>query len=228
MKKIAIIPARSGSKRIPNKNIKEFLGKPIISYSIETAINSKLFDEIMVSTDCDKIKKIAQSYGAKVPFLRSAKISNDYASTLDVINEVIENYKINLNESFNYACCIYPTAPFVTAHQLDTGLELISSNQYTTVFPAVAYSHPIWRGFEIENKNNPKMIFKELISKRTQDLTTVYHDAGQWYWIDLKKNIKELISESSGCIIVKETEIHDIDNPDDWKIAEIKYKSLKS
>ncbi len=228
MTKIAIIPARSGSKRITDKNIKSFLGKPIITYSIKTAIESNLFDEVMVSTDCEEIAKIATSFGAKVPFYRTKKNASDYATTLEVLKEVINQYKIN-GFDYAYGCCLYSTAPFVMPNHLKEAYEKILDKSFDTVISAVKYGHPIERAFKLENGcriklNNPQ---KEFI--RTQDLIPQYHDAGQFYWFNVKSLFKNnsLLNGNVGAIIMKEIEVHDIDNPHDWLIAENKYKFLK-
>ena len=228
MSKIAIIPARSGSKRIPNKNIKSFLGQPIITYSIISAIESKLFDEVMVSTDCEEIAKIAISYGAKVPFYRTKKNASDNATTIEVLKEVINQYKIN-GFDHDYGCCLYSIAPFITPNHLKEAYKNLIDKSFDTVFAAVKYGHPIERAFQLnkENKvqlNNPK---KEFI--RTQDLNPNYHDAGQFYWFKTKSLIENssLLNGNAGAIIMNEIEVHDIDNPTDWHLAELKYKTLR-
>jgi len=226
-KKIAIIPARSGSKRIPNKNIKLFLGEPIISYVIKTAIESDLFDEVMVSTDSEEIAKIAIECGAKVPFFRTEKNATDYASTIDVLIEVIKEYK-KIDSHYNYGCCLYSTAPFITINQLKKAYKILINKAYDTVFTAIKYGHPIERAFKLEKNNkviltNPK---RELT--RTQDLSPNYHDAGQFYWFkttNLIKN-KTLLNGNVGALKLKELEVQDIDNLGDWKLAELKYKTF--
>ena len=227
MGNIAIIPARGGSKRIPRKNIKNFLGKPIIAYSIEIALLSGLFDEVMVSTDDDEIAKIALKYGAKVPFLRSKQNSNDHATTTEVLVEVIGKYEQDLNQVFDYVCCIYPTSTLLSSTHLQKGLSLIHEKEYSTVFPVVEFSSSIWRGIEIDKNNGAKFIWPKNISSRSQDLTPVFHDAGQWYWINPRKLKDSILSENIGIVILKEDEVQDIDNPSDWKIAEYKFKNLR-
>lgn len=227
MKKIAIIPARGGSKRIPRKNIKNFLGKPIIAYSIEAALNSDLFDEIMVSTDDEEIAMVARKYGAKVPFMRSAGTSDDFATTVDVLSEVLDQYAESEGKAFDYGCCVYPTAPFSTALQLFKGFEKLRKGDYDTLFPVVAYSNPVWRGLKIEEQK-VKMLWPEYQSSRTQDLPKVYHDAGQWYWFNVKRLKDRLFTANSGSIEIGEKEVQDIDNEQDWLFAEMKYKYLNS
>lgn len=222
---ICIITARGGSKRIPKKNIKEFCGKPIIAYSIEAALKSKLFDEIMVSTDSDEIAKVAIKYGANVPFMRSDTTSNDYAGTGDVLNEVISEYKKSGRE-FDYMACIYPTAPFVTAEKLQDAYKLMVENQADAVSPYVSFSFPPQRGYFIrEGKLVPFDI--ESLPKRSQDLEKIYHDCGQFYFYDCavfsgrkKGNGKHIPIE------IPESEVQDIDNMEDWKLAEMKYKMM--
>jgi N-acylneuraminate cytidylyltransferase len=224
-KVLAIIPARGGSKRIPRKNIKNFLGKPIIAYSIETAINSKLFDEVMVSTDDKEIAEVAKKYGAKVPFMRSEKNSDDFAGTVDVIEEVLKEYS-KKGEEFKVFCCIYPTAPLISEENLKKGFELLRSEKFDSVFPVVGFSYSIQRALRLDENYKAEMICPENQKKRSQDLEKAYHDAGQFYWGISEKFLKEknLFGKNSGAIILKETEVQDIDNLEDWKMAEIKYQ----
>jgi N-acylneuraminate cytidylyltransferase len=227
MKKIAIIPARGGSKRIPRKNIKNFLGKPCIAYSVENAIKTNLFDEIMVSTDDQEIADIAIKYGAKVPFYRSEKNSNDIATTSDVLIEVLNEYeKLNLN--FEIACCIYPTTPLLTSDKLNAGFELFKNEDYNVVLSSVKYSHPIQRAFSIEEDGKIQLISPENEFKRTQDLEKYYHDAGQFYWFkkEYLKRKKSLLNGKIGAVIIDESMTQDIDNYSDWSLAEYKYKIL--
>tara|TARA_B110000977_G_scaffold27125_1_gene34141 strand:+ start:2070 stop:2762 length:693 start_codon:yes stop_codon:yes gene_type:complete len=228
MKKIAIIPARGGSKRIPRKNIKCFLGKPIIAYSIETAINSGLFDEVMVSTDDDEIAKIALKYGATVPFLRSQKTANDFATTLDVLEEVLKMFKTQ-NKNFDYACCIYACAPFTSEKNLKISLNLLVNNNFDSVLPIIPFGCPIQRSLTIKD-NKVNFFYPEFSIARTQDLEKSFYDAGQFYWMVAKKCIEkaQLITDNSGSITLSELEGHDIDNEIDWKLAEIKYALLQS
>ncbi|SDG75516.1 pseudaminic acid cytidylyltransferase [Winogradskyella thalassocola] len=229
MKKIAIIPARGGSKRIPRKNIKFFLGKPIIAYSIEAALKSNLFDEVMVSTDDKEIAKIAIEYGAKVPFLRSEVNSNDVATTIDVIAEVIEAYK-KVGQVFDYTCCIYPCAPFVTEQILTSSYKKLKFDNLDCVFPVLKYGHPIQRALKVLVNHRIKMIAPENMQLRTQDLEASYHDLGQFYMFKTDKMITQnrLWNDNTGYIELKEIESHDIDTVDDWEMAEFKYKYLKN
>lgn len=225
---LAIITARGGSKRIPKKNIKEFCGKPIIAYSIQAAKKSNLFDEVMVSTDDDVIKEVALKYGAKTPFIRSEKNSNDYATTVDVIFEVLQKYA-ELENLFDYACCIYPTAPFITPNKLCNAYNLLLKENCDSVFPATTFTYPPQRGL-IRNNENVSWWLPQYKDSRSQDLEKIYHDAGQFYFFDVKKFLKnsELIGNKSRMILIPEIEAQDIDNYMDWELAEMKYLRMIS
>ena len=227
MRKIAIITARGGSKRIPRKNIKPFLGKPIISYCIDAALKSKLFSEVMVSTDDEEITAVAKQYGAVVPFLRSSENANDYATTVDVLIEVIQSYK-SRGMTFEYGCCIYPTAPFVTPQLLNTTFDKLIEGKFDTVFPVLPFSFPIQRALKIDSAGNMKMFQPEHIKTRSQDLEPAYHDSGQFYWFNINKFMTnyELWTKNTGVVVLSEMEAQDIDNIEDWKVAEFKYKLL--
>lgn len=226
-KKIAIITARGGSKRIPRKNIKLFNGFPIIKYSIDAAINSGVFDEIMVSTDDLEIAEIATKYGAKVPFIRSKENSNDFSTTADVIEEVILDYHNKLGINFEYLCCIYPTAPFVTSEKLVQTLSLLINNNADCVLPVVKYGYPIQRSLKIEG-GLIKMNWPENYLSRSQDLESIYHDCGQFYFMKTSSLLdqKKLFAEFTIPFEVSELEVQDIDNEIDWKLAEIKFNLL--
>jgi pseudaminic acid cytidylyltransferase len=223
---LAIITARGGSKRIPRKNIKNFLGSPIIKYSIDAALTAGCFSEIMVSTDDEEIASLALSLGAKVPFMRSNENSNDFATTADVITEVLQMYK-DEGKHFDYACCIYPTAPFVTGFKLNEAYRMLIKKKAETVVPVVSYGFPILRSFKMEN-GIIKMNWPEYMSTRSQDLPPAYHDCGQFYFIntDLFLKNKKLFSDNSLGYEIPESEVQDIDTEEDWKVAEIKYTFL--
>lgn len=225
MKNIAIIPARGGSKRIPRKNIRNFLGKPIIAYSIEAALNSHLFDEVIVSTDDEEIGLIAQRYGAKVPFYRSEENSSDFATTADVIKEVLNTLE-NSNQIKN-VCCIYATAPFVSPSILKTSFLKLNENNGTSLFPVCKFGFPPQRAL-IEKNNIVSMKSPEHLLSRSQDLEPMYHDTGQFYWLNREAFINEntLYTERSVFFEVEEISAQDIDNEIDWKIAELKYKLM--
>lgn len=224
---IAIIPARGGSKRIPRKNIRSFFGKPIIAYSIEAALQSNLFDEVMVSTDDPEIAEIAITWGAKVPFFRSEKNSNDFSSTFEVIEEVLMEYN-RKNILPVFICCIYPCAPFVKETHLIESFDKLRSGHFDTVFPIVRYSTPIQRALMIQNEK-VQMIDTNNSLVRTQDLVPSFYDAGMFYWCSSKKLLqnKKIISDNSSYIEIDEFESQDIDNESDWKIAELKYEILQ-
>jgi len=226
MKNIAIITARGGSKRIPRKNIKMFRGKPIITYSIEIALSSNLFDYVMVSTDDDEIADFAKKLGADVPFIRSKQNSDDFSGTADVILEVLSTLKEN-EMQFESACCIYPTAPFITVNSLTRSYDVLIENKFDTVFPVCSFSYPIQRALEIKNSKT-SMVSPENMNLRSQDLPRRYHDAGQFYWINVEEFLKEkkLFTNNSGSIILNELETQDIDNETDWKLAELKHSLL--
>lgn len=226
MGKVAIITARGGSKRIPRKNIKEFCGKPILAYSIEAALSSGIFDTVMVSTDDEEIAGIAKQYGAEVPFLRSEKTANDYATTNDVLLEVLAEYE-KRGEFFEIACCIYPTAPFVTAGKLQDAVGQLEESDADTLIPVVAFSYPPQRAMVVENE---RLVFQypEYLDSRSQDLQPHYHDVGQFYVFRTEafKVNKKLMVGNILPLIVSELEVQDIDNLTDWKIAEMKYQLM--
>ena len=227
-KKLAIITARGGSKRIPRKNIKPFNGFPIIKYSIDAAIGSNEFDEIMVSTDDIEIAEIAKKYGACVPFLRSAKNSDDYSGTADVLEEVILEYK-KKNKNFDYVCCLYPTAPFVTSEIIKNAMSQLVDKDADCVLPVVSYSYPVQRSLKIEN-GLAFMNWPENYFARSQDLSPFFHDCGQFYCMNIKSLLeqKKLFAKKTIPIVISELEMQDIDNETDWKLAELKYKLIHS
>ena len=225
MSRVAIITARGGSKRIPKKNIKDFCGKPILAYSIEAAIKSNLFDEVMVSTDSQEIAKIAKDYGAQIPFMRSRETSNDYAITMDVLKECIAKYS-EIGKEFDTVCCIYPTAPFITSQKLKEAIEIFDLKDADCVSPVVQFSFPPQRSFVIEND---KLVYKwpENYAKRSQDLEKMYHDVGQFYVYKTEAIKNKSIHEMSNYpIIVPESQVQDIDTMEDWKLAEIKFRLM--
>lgn len=226
-KAIAIITARGGSKRIPKKNIKEFCGKPIIAYSIRAALDSGIFDEVMVSTDSEEIAEIAREYGAKVPFMRSAKTSDDFATTADVLMEVLERYQ-EIGRTFDVMSCIYPTAPFVTPQKLQSAYDTLTKERAVMAMPVVAFSYPPQRSYILQG-NMLEMKWKENYNKRSQDLEKMYHDAGQFYMYQVEAfiRLKGQMTESIVPVIVDEMDVQDIDNESDWKLAELKYQMIK-
>lgn len=223
MKNLCIIPARGGSKRIPRKNIKEFLGKPIIAYSLEAALKSGLFEEVMVSTDDIEIASIAKQYGASVPFMRSAETANDFATTKDVLDEVLAGYQ-KIGKSFDAMCCIYATAPLITAQDVKDAYERLAQSDFTCAYPVVQFSYPIWRCLDVAEDGSMKRHWPEYENSRSQDLPKEYHDTGTFYWYKLKDNAIQ--SGKIGAIILPEERVQDIDTETDWLLAELKYKML--
>lgn len=228
MKNLCIIPARGGSKRITRKNIKPFMGKPIMAYSIEAALKSGLFDEVMVSTDDEEFAVVAKQFGASVPFMRSEKTSNDFAGTEDVIFEVIDEYK-NLGKVFDNICCLYSTAPFVTPEQLKEAYALLG-DEVDASFTVVKYSYPIQRCLRLNEENHIEMKFPEYYDARTQDLEPIYHDAGQFYFVKATTFEAEntLWCKRSVPLILSELEVQDLDTLTDWQLAEMKYKLTRN
>lgn len=225
MSSLAIITARGGSKRIPRKNIRPFLGKPIIQYSIEAALSSGIFTEIMVSTDDDEIARIAAAAGASVPFMRSSAAAGDYASTDDVIREVLTSYQA-LGKNFDSFCCIYPTAPFVTAQKLRTAMEMLQSAE--SVMPVVPFSYPVQRGLALDSRGHIGYKWPEYATARSQDLEKIYHDCGQFYACRTEAFFREGTTDTPNMIplILPEMEVQDIDTLEDWAIAEVKYQKM--
>lgn len=224
---IAIITARGNSKRIPRKNIKEFCGKPIMNYSIEAALHSGLFTEVMVSTDDEEIAEIAERAGAQVPFMRSSATASDYASTDDVILEVLNRYK-ELGREFETFCCLYPTAPFVTAQKLQKAAKLLE--RADAVMPVVAFSYPPQRCVILNEDGELRMKWPEYAQTRSQDLETYYHDCGQFYFCRTKPVLENGTTDlpHMAPMIMSELEVQDIDNPEDWALAEMKYKMMQN
>ena len=224
---VAIITARGGSKRIPKKNIKDFCGLPIIAYSIKEAIKCEMFDEVMVSTDSQEIADIARKYGAVVPFMTSKKNSGDYATTQDVIIEVIENYK-QLGKDYEYACCIYPTAPFITSDKLVEAMDKMKENNPSIVIPVVQFSYPPQRCLIIDDSGYARFKYPQYVTTRSQDLEKEYHDAGQFYIYNVEKLIASngIIEDDFVPIILPDICVQDIDTLQDWEIAEMKYKII--
>jgi len=227
MRKIAIITARGGSKRIPRKNIREFCGKPILAYSIEAARESGLFDTVMVSTEEREIAGIARQYGAEVPFYRSERTAGDFATTNDVLLEVLEEYG-KRGAHYDLGCCIYPTAPFVTADKLKCAMERLEGSDADTLIPVVNFSYPPQRAMIVKEG---RLVFEypQYLDSRSQDLEPHYHDVGQFYlfYTEAFRKNKKLMVGNILPYVVSEMEVQDIDNQTDWEIAEIKYRFMK-
>ncbi|WP_418179590.1 pseudaminic acid cytidylyltransferase [Aliarcobacter lanthieri] len=224
---VAIIPARGGSKRIPKKNIKFFHGKPLISYSIEIAIKSKLFSKVIVSTDDEEIANIARNYGAEVPFLRPNELSDDYIGTGEVINHAIEFLKTQ-GDKIDFICTIYATAPFLQEKYLVEGFIKLKNSNAKNTFSCTSMPFPIQRTFKITDKERCEMFWKENFSKRSQDLEEAYQDAGQFYWTNLNVVSNDIIfGKDSIPIILPRYLVQDIDTLEDWKRAEYMYEAIK-
>lgn len=225
MSSLAIITARGGSKRIPRKNIRPFLGKPILLYSIDAALTSGIFEEVMVSTDDAEIAKLAEEAGAKVPFMRSSSASDDYASTDDVIREVLSCYE-GQGRHFDSFCCIYPTAPFVTAQKLITAMDMLKTAE--SVMPVTTFPYPVLRSLSIDQSGHIGYKWPEFATARSQDLETLYHDCGQFYACRTDAFLREGTTDTPGMVplLLPELEVQDIDTEEDWAIAEVKYQKM--
>jgi len=225
---VAVIPARGGSKRIPGKNIKNFAGKPIISYSIEAAKASGIFDRIIVSTDSEDIADVARSAGAEVPFARPSELSDDHTPTAPVLEHAVKWLESKGCIS-KYLCCIYPTAPFVRSEDLIRGYELLIEDSVSSVFSVTEFEFTIFRGLKINDEGFIEMFWSEHELTRSQDLPQAYHDAGQFYWLDSEKFLenKKLYAKDAKPIILPRVLVQDIDTLEDWETAEIMYKACK-
>jgi pseudaminic acid cytidylyltransferase len=229
MKNVAIIPARGGSKRIPRKNIKNFHGKPMIAYPISVAWESRLFDRIIVSTDDEEIADVATRYGAVVPFMRPKELADDYAGTNAVVRHCLE-WLVEKNQKPEYACCIYATTPFLRTEYLQSGLELLKKSGKSFAFTVTTFPSPIQRSVRIRKDGALEAIFPEHVPKRSQDLEEAYHDAGQFCWgkSEAFLNRVALYSPESIPVVLPRYLVHDIDTPEDWRMAELMYKALSS
>jgi len=227
MRKLAIIPARGGSKRIPRKNIRDFMGKPILAYSIDAAVDSGLFDEVMVSTDDAEIADAALKYGATIPFMRSALNSDDHATIADVVIEVVAEYS-KMGKKFDSICCILPTAPLISHNRIIEAYQKMLDEKRDSVCPVAAFSYPILRSLEITENGELQMIWPEYLRTRSQDLKPAYHDTGSFVWVKTEAllNEKTLWCKNGGAIILPEAEVQDIDSEEDWLLAEIKWNLL--
>lgn len=228
MTNVAIIPARGGSKRIPRKNIRLFAGRPMIAYSIEAALQSKLFDRVIVSTDDEEIAEVAVRYGAEVPFIRPEELSGDYTGTIDVIAHAIHWLR---DHAYNptAVCCIYATAPLIQKQDLIKGFDLLNRENWQYVFSATKFSFPIFRGFQQHKDQSLEMFFPEHFQTRSQDLPEAMHDAGQFYWGQPEAWLGglEIFGRSSSVVELPAWRVQDIDTLDDWKCAEVSYSLLQ-
>lgn len=227
--KIAVIPARGGSKRIPRKNIKSFCGKPMIAWSIETARESGLFDSIIVSTDDAEIADVARTYGAESPFIRPSDLSNDFAGTTEVVAHATQ-WALNEGLNLQAVCCLYATAPLIQAKDLQNGLDLLLSGSWEYVFSAAEFEAPVFRAFKKNSGGGVEMLFPEHFTSRSQDLPVVLHDAGQFYWGRPKAWIekKKIFERHSALVTLPRWRVQDIDNWEDWLKAELIFNQLGS
>jgi N-acylneuraminate cytidylyltransferase len=226
MSNIAIITARGASRRVPRENIRPFLGKPVITYSIQAAQIAGLFSDVMVSTDDVEIAEIARQCGATVPFLRSAETAGDFATTADVLREVLDQYQ-RQGQVFDYACCLYPTAPFVTPNLLQQAFSTLTNHKFDTVYPLQRFGFPIQRAVSLRNQR-VEWLQPEHALTRSQDLEPAYHDAGQFYFFNVAtfQRNHRLITDNSGGVVISEMAAHDIDTENDWRMAELKFKLM--
>ena len=225
---VAIIPARGGSKRIPNKNIKSFAGHPIISYSIKAAQDADLFDRIIVSTDSKEIAEVAKTCGAEVPFIRPAELADDFTGTDAVVLHGLR-YLLDSGKKVSYVCCIYATVPFVRSKDICKGYELLRGNKATSAFTVTTFPSPIFRALKINDSGRVEMFWPEYLDTRSQDLPEAYHDAGQFYWADVKKYLQKgrFYSNDSLPVLLPRYLVQDIDTLEDWETAEKMYSVLQ-
>lgn len=226
MSSVCIITARGGSKRIPRKNVREFCGKPMLAYSVGAALQSGIFDDVMVSTDDEEIAKVARNCGAAVPFMRSMATSNDYATTADVLSEVLLEYE-KLGTRFDTMCCLYPTAPFVRASELKEAAAMIESGA-TSVIPVTSFDFPPLRGFKVGEDGSLEYAFPEYAQRRSQDLPEMVHDCGRFYFAKVSSFRKSggFITDKTRMLRIPSKLVQDIDTPEDWEMAEQKYRAM--
>ncbi len=225
---VCIIPARGGSKRIPKKNIKEFLGKPIIAYPIEAALKSGLFERIVVSTDDSEIAEVAKNFGAEIPFMRPKELSDDFVGTTPVIAHAIRELEKG-GADIKVACCVYATAVFLTPELLKKGFSaLCDDKEYS--FSVAEFEAPIFRSFKLLDNGGVEMFFPEYFCARSQDLPRAYHDAAQFYFGKKEAFLNNLpvFAPYSAAVKVDRRFVQDIDTPDDWARAEMIYRMINS
>ena len=227
--RLAVVPARGGSKRIPRKNIKYFCGKPMLARSIEAALQSNCFDHIVVSTDDYEIAQVARQCGAHVPYMRPAALSDDHTDTTSVIVHAIEWFTAQGNPP-ELVCCLYPTAPFVHSEDIRTGLKVLIDSGAEYAFSVTSYQFPIQRAIRINTDNRVEMLNSEYFTTRSQDLTEAYHDAGQFYWgkASAWQQRKVLFSPAAAPVMIPRHRVQDIDTPEDWLRAELMFKAMQA
>lgn len=225
MKNLCIIPARGGSKRIPRKNVKPFMGKPILAYSIENALATGLFDEVMVSTDDPEIMEVSKQFGASVPFVRTEKTANDFAPLPDVLHEVVEMYA-EQGKTFDNMCCILATCPLVKASYISEAYQKLINSDFISVYPVVQFSYPILRSLKMDEHGEVSMNWPEYARTRSQDLAPAYHDSGTFYWHKVVQWMGG--KRKNGGIVIAEDLVQDIDTEEDWRMAELKYQLMNA
>jgi len=228
MRCLAVIPARGGSKRIPQKNLKSFMGKPMIQYSIEAAITSSLFDDVIVSTDDEQIKKIGVSLGARVPFMRSPKLSDDRASLADVLLDSLDFVTKEDAKKFDAVCLILATAPFIEVRDLERGLEILESSEAPAVVPLTSFPFPIFRAQKIKNDGRMEMVWPEHELKHSTEFPETFHDVGQFYWLRVTDFMseKKIYAKGAMPLLIPRHRVQDIDTQEDWDRAELIFKAL--
>lgn len=226
--RVAIIPARGGSQRIPRKNIKEFCGKPMIAWSIEAALKIGCFDKVIVSTDDADIADIAKRYGACIPFIRPAALSDDYTGTIPVVRHAIE-WCLSQGHNIKQVCCLYATAPFVRAKDLHRGLEILQANNCAYAFSVTSYAFPIQRAIQISRAHRVEMFHPEHFNTRSQDLEEAFHDAGQFYWGHATTWLSEkmIFGPDSMPVFIPRHRVQDIDTQEDWQRAEWLFRAMQ-
>ena len=225
--RIAVIPARGGSKRIPRKNLKDFLGRPLIGYSVQAALDAEIFDRVLVSTEDPEIAAVARDLGAETPFMRPNALADDFTGTHEVMTHAVRSL-IDGGCAVEEACCIYATAPFIQAEDIRAGLSLLQSGDWHSVFGATTFPAPIFRSFRQEDSGGLAMIFPQYFQTRSQDLPETYHDAGQFYWARTESWLRPSEGFSRRATIVKlpRWRVQDIDTPEDWEHAELLWRFM--
>lgn len=225
--RLAVIPARGGSKRIPRKNVKHFCGKPMIAWSISACLDAACFDRVIVSTDDPEIAEVAQKYGAEVPYMRPVELSDDHTGTIPVINHAIRALISDVVES-TLVCCVYATAPFIRAEDIQRGLDIINQSQTDYAFAVTSYSFPIQRALRITESERITMFNPEQYLIRSQDLVEAWHDAGQFYWGRAEAWLSEIpvFSEAAAPVILPRYRVQDIDTAEDWVRAELMFRAI--
>jgi len=226
--KLAVIPARGGSKRVPRKNVRPFGGKPMIAWSVAAARSSGLFDHVVVSTDDAEIREVAVAAGAEAPFVRPPDLADDHTPTRPVVQHAIRAVEEAYGAA-DHVCCIYATAPFVTAEDLRRGFDLLSGGDWDYAFSVSGYDYPVQRGFRILPAGGVEMLAPEFRAVRSQDLEPAYHDAAQFYWGRAEAWLADrpVFSARSVPVILPRTRVHDIDTPEDWELAELVFEALR-